>query len=304
MFIGTSLQRRQAIMSAAVALLAIGCHGGSKGGDNGGGSGGSSTFVTIDSTLIQSGFARGSLRQDRTLPAYQIIKEPVTWAEFNACVQAGRCAPADRSACPQDAYRGYPGFKLLPYGEVADNVPATCVGESQADSFCHALGGRLPTLDEWLLAARGPAPARFSWGDTAITGDQHPLGDELSARLAETAPSAPAYDLSTPPTGTAADLTVGMHPAGASPMGIADVLLAPAELLAVDREGLFGACAITGDHCVVFGLVPGSIDAVEPFYALPASAAPKPGAAKPTVIPHAYAFRCVLDDVATSEVMP
>ena len=36
----------------------------------------------------------------------------------------------------------------------------------EAAAFCARRGGRLPTEDEWIVAARGRARARYPWGDT------------------------------------------------------------------------------------------------------------------------------------------
>jgi len=58
------------------------------------------------------------------------------------------------------------------------------VGEEQAEAYCRSVNGRLPSLDEWLLAARGPSPRRFSWGDQPPARcDQHPFAAQLVSNL-------------------------------------------------------------------------------------------------------------------------
>jgi hypothetical protein len=92
------------------------------------------------------------------------------------------------------------------------------------------------------------------------------------------------------------ELKVGSHPAGASPSGIEDVLLAPAELLAADDSAMFNACSQPNHYCAVFGLMPGAIDSVEPFLSVTRAAADGRRAETALRMAHAYAFRCVLDD--------
>jgi protein kinase-like protein/sulfatase-modifying factor enzyme 1 len=58
-----------------------------------------------------------------------------------------------------------------PWGQrPPDDWPATGILWSEAQRFCAARGGRLPTEDEWEAAARGPDGRRYPWGDQWLRG--------------------------------------------------------------------------------------------------------------------------------------
>ncbi len=84
---------------------------------------------------------------------------------------------------------------------------ASHVTLDEARAVCAARGGRLPTEDEWIVAAAGARPRRYPWGDTGAV-----------CRRA-------AWGLSRGPcaTGAVGPDTVGAHPDGASPEGIHDL---------------------------------------------------------------------------------
>ena len=89
-------------------------------------------------------------------------------------------------------------------------------------AFCAARGGRLPTEDEWIVAAASAVtPARrYPWGDTGAV-----------CRRA-------AWGLATGPCSLCGDGpdTVGAHPDGASPLGMHDLAGNVAEWVAADAD--------------------------------------------------------------------
>jgi hypothetical protein len=251
---------------------------------------------------MQSGFSMGALHKQRSLPTFAISKHPVTWAEYDACAGAGHCKAIKSSPC--GGYSQYATYSRVLGDMKAEQAAAVCVSENDAEAYCRSIGARLPTLDEWLLAARGPSPRRYSWGRAPSTCDQHPFAPELIAHHTSggqavselcpgTATAAPGATASmdpgaVPPIDPAA-FAVGTHASGASPFGVEDVLLTPGELLSADPEGQYNVCSKQGSHCVVYGLEPAAIDAVEPFYELKKSA----GQPRSSVVGHSYSFRCV-----------
>jgi len=263
-------------------------------------------LIDVPAGSLRTGFALGILRDDRSVSSFQISKFPVTWAEFNSCVSAGKCqAPTEPSLCrpANGAHIGYSATGTstepspvteqvsAPLDQKNDHAPALCVGEAQAEAYCKSINGRLPTLEEWQLAARGSVPRRFAWGDTPTNCEQHPFASQLLARLT----TVDTADMSgCVPSGTAISndqFEVGKHPSGAAPSGMEDVLLAPGELLASSKDAIVRACdGPDGSHCVAFGIVPGAIDAVEPFM----TGAVAPGAAPRPTVGHTYSFRCVI----------
>jgi formylglycine-generating enzyme required for sulfatase activity len=86
---------------------------------------------------------------------------------------------------------------------------ASGMTRAEAEAYCHGHGGRLPTEDEWIVAAVSSAdPAhRYPWGDTGAV-----------CRRA-------AWGLANGPCATGADGpdTVGSHRDGDSPLGLHDV---------------------------------------------------------------------------------
>lgn len=84
---------------------------------------------------------------------------------------------------------------------------ASYVTLDEARAICVAHGGRLPTEDEWIIAAAGDRPRRYPWGDTGAV-----------CRRA-------AWGLTRGPCGTGATGpdTAGAHPDGATPLGIEDL---------------------------------------------------------------------------------
>ncbi len=84
---------------------------------------------------------------------------------------------------------------------------ASAITRSEAQRYCAARGGRLPTEDEWLVAAAGSAPRRYPWGDTGAV-----------CRRA-------AFGLVRGPcaSGAAGPDTVAAHPEGQTPLGVYDM---------------------------------------------------------------------------------
>jgi formylglycine-generating enzyme required for sulfatase activity len=84
---------------------------------------------------------------------------------------------------------------------------ASLVSLEEARAVCAAYGGRLPTEDEWIVAAAGDRPRRYPWGDTGAV-----------CRRA-------AWGLARGPCGRGATGpdTVAAHPDGVTPLGIHDL---------------------------------------------------------------------------------
>lgn len=233
------------------------------------------SIVQIPAGEVVSGFKHGQLRTTFDVARFSISKQPITVEQFGACVSAGACAEP-RATCGN-------------LDGAADDV-ALCVGLDNARAYCSWSGGRLPALNEWLLAARGQSPQRFAWGDSAPSCQQHPLAHvPLRDRDSE---QGLAQDSAQTECGEKSEkrLRVGRHEAGASSHGLEDVLLANAELVIGHRATNFGACRNPSDGCLVYGLLPGAIDSVK---TLQESTETRTATATVTASDHAYAFRCV-----------
>ncbi len=96
------------------------------------------------------------------LSAFAVEPHEVTNAQYQACLQAGRCTgPARPMGVASAQQFGDPAF--------ADH-PVVWVTRVQASSYCAWAGRRLPTEAEWERVARGDAPVaqrRYPWGDAA-----------------------------------------------------------------------------------------------------------------------------------------
>lgn len=126
---------------------------------------------------------------------FYIDKYPVTNARYAACVQAGHCFGPPLLQIfsrTREYYYGNPEY---------DDYPLVWADLYTARTFCEWAGKRLPTSEEWELAARGVDDQRvFPWGN-----------DFPNPNLAN-------YGLNVGDT-----TAVGSYPNGASPYGVMDM---------------------------------------------------------------------------------
>lgn len=225
-------------------------------------------IVSVVGGNVSLGFAGGRLSAAVRLGGFAISASPVTVAQYRDCIAGGRCRTPTAPCANLDG---------------ADDDVAQCVGFEGARAYCASVGGDLPTLSQWSLAARGPSVQRFPWGSAAATCDQHPAATPGDASAARGGPAA-AQDCGVEKSEL---VRTGQHPAGASAAGIQDVLLSAGELVRGESESPFSSCKTSDRGCVVFGLAPGAIDAVE-------AVAPERDAKAPSLrVAHPYGFRCV-----------
>jgi formylglycine-generating enzyme required for sulfatase activity len=81
------------------------------------------------------------------LDAYWIDRTEVTLAQYQACVEAGKCGEPDCASAGQS------------------DLPVACVSWQDAADYCGWAGRRLPTEAEWEKAARGTDGRKYPWGN-------------------------------------------------------------------------------------------------------------------------------------------
>lgn len=121
----------------------------------------------------------------------------VTTSAYEACVQTGACKP------PRGKHASYCNAGKA---DRADH-PINCVDWHQATAYCDQAKKRLPTEEEWELAARGPQGRIFPWGDrltgTELCWNGGPTGGHGAKRGSHTCPVAGFPDGDMTPTGIA-----------------------------------------------------------------------------------------------------
>ncbi len=230
--------------------------------------------VSISGGPLMTGAAIGMLHKETAVPAFSISKTPVTVAEYKRCVDTGACSPPSIKGGACASSNGNSGATFGAPG-TADR-PVTCMTSTEANAFCSWVGGRLPRASEWMLAARGPTVQRYAWGTSTPTCAQR-----ANAR-------AGAEDCCGSSCTSDDAVKVAAHSAGDSPLGVSDVLLAPAELMSADPVGGAPVCTVPAKACTASGLLPGSID----FFAREVEEG-KPGSR-----PLATSFRCAWEGAA------
>lgn len=148
--------------------------------------------ISIDGSSVTVGFESGKLRQNVTVRAFDITRTPVTATQYALCAKARVCRPSPAAEKADTPAVEEPGA-APPDGETI----AEGISTSDARDYCAWVGGKLPSLSQWLLAARGPSPQRFAWGNRLATCDEHPGGvnrgidDTVAARVRQAASYSP-----------------------------------------------------------------------------------------------------------------
>jgi len=150
----------------------------------------------------------------RAVAAFSMDRTEVTVQAYLACEKSGAWSPAARA----------PGCNAASPEAKAEH-PIDWVTRDQAERFCAAASARLPTVEEWGLAAGGSEGRTYPWGEVP------PSNLWLSAPPSGEYEPAPArHHLCWRGDGTAeserypeATCPVGSYAAGETPLGLADM---------------------------------------------------------------------------------
>lgn len=115
------------------------------------------------------------------IPALDVDRDEVSNAAWDACERSGQCPARDLDACRIYSVRGLSLSAELGESARSPDRPAVCVTHAEAEQFCEARGGRLPTVEEWERVARAGgellqpwgqfwSPAMTNWGERDMGG--------------------------------------------------------------------------------------------------------------------------------------
>ncbi|MBK9070597.1 MAG: SUMF1/EgtB/PvdO family nonheme iron enzyme [Myxococcales bacterium] len=174
---------------------------------------------------------------------FQLDRFEVTRGQYGACAAAGHCASR-------------PLWLPVPptWGQAH---PMTYVTWFDAQAYCQAQGGRLPTETEWEIAARGNGARRWPWGEQA-DGSRFNHGAVLRGAFAAVLGQKENFNVTSAPDARdgQADLApVGTFALGAGPFGTYDQAGNAAEWVfdAWVEEGYVGLAAINPQRDVGIG---------------------------------------------------
>ena len=171
--------------------------------------------IPAGSFVLSHGTALYNEGDTVTLSAFALKKTPVTVAEFEKCVAAGKCSSKN--------YKTVSDLNYCNYNRGADwkKHPMNCIDLDGAKEYCEWIGGRVPTEEEWEYAA--------THNGTKHLDTTYPWGNDAPTHCA----TAQYYDSSYCQGNAAATLSnntykgtsdVSLHsPAGDSPLGLVDM---------------------------------------------------------------------------------
>ena len=119
-------------------------------------------FVTLQPGTFRMGSARFDVSipvHEVDVPAYQLMREEITVAEYRCCVNAGVCTPPD---CVADTISD--GWQACNYALGREQHPVNFVTWHNAMDFARWTGHRLPSEAEWEYAARSGVKIRTTLG--------------------------------------------------------------------------------------------------------------------------------------------
>jgi formylglycine-generating enzyme required for sulfatase activity len=123
------------------------------------------------------------------LSGFKISVREITEAQYDSCVQCGKCTPAhyDDGKCFQWTGSKFSLIKV-PAQFRKPSYPVVCVSWHQALAYCRSQGMTLPSEAQWEYAATSGVKRTYSWGEELPTarnctmdGSNHPLSVESHA---------------------------------------------------------------------------------------------------------------------------
>lgn len=128
-------------------------------------------MVSVPAGSFSMGSASGGEADEKpvhtvTVSGFKLDKHEVTNAEYNRCVNSGKCKKAHYTdgRCMVWSNGGLRKIKTVPMRFREDDKPVVCVSWQQARAYCRSQGKRLPTEAEWEKAATGSGQRSYSVG--------------------------------------------------------------------------------------------------------------------------------------------
>ena len=181
-----------------------------------------------DTECEQQTLLAGEYPQQRVdVAPFALDANEVSNQRYAQCVARKTCAPIDYEACEVRTPQGLQIALRVPKLMRQPDRPVVCLSRAMASRFCASEGGRLPSAEEWELAARGTRDGRlFPWGDSwdpalANWGELDVTRTVVPGKLDGFVWTAP----------------VGALPEGASPFGLLDMAGNVSEWVAPSRPG-------------------------------------------------------------------
>lgn len=115
-------------------------------------------------TILAGEFLYSDENKKRKLPIFQIMRYPVTQAQYQVFIDAHANQPVPYSDADwAKPYNWNKKTRRHPAGKA--NHPVVLVSWNDAQAYCEWAGLRLPTDQEWEKAARGTDGREYPWGN-------------------------------------------------------------------------------------------------------------------------------------------